>query len=55
MGVVPYYWCPEQLQFADQVEFKISRRCYDDLEYATDIKLIVRGNETRFKVVVIAY
>ena len=50
MGVINFYWCPEHLQFADQVEFKIAERSFDGLQYAVQVKVLSRSNETRFKV-----
>ena len=48
--LINFYWSPESLQFGDQVEFKIGTRSYDQLVYATDLVVMEKAKDIRFKV-----
>ena len=49
---ITFYWSPEPLRFGDQVQFQVACRCYDELCYATNIKVVQWAKDFRFQVCV---
>ena len=48
--VVKFYWSSEPLQFGDQVDFRVATRSYDQLVYATDIRVVQKAKDIKFMV-----
>ncbi|XP_064387702.1 cold shock domain-containing protein E1-like [Halichondria panicea] len=47
--VVKFYWSSDRLQFGDQVEFQVATRSYDNLVFATDVRVVQKAKDIKFR------